>query len=413
MSLFFREELTGAARTSTERMQEPIRRPDPPPPQKPLLRLSEAAEQFMRTLTPRDLDESTLAEYRTALWYLIEFVACDAPTRELPADTLGKYMDWLRSTPIAPRMSKTRPKSFSAAAVSTFLTWPPRRKQTNQFRAEQTVSKYLRHIASFFDFLGLPTELPKRGVGRRPNTALPPAIVPMTSATCAWWRDTLTATAMPPVAKRTTLPSASERRRVVLTQALVLLTGMRIDELLSARAADLEGRWLLLRKTKTRKPRILYISGQALGIINALAGDRQRMLFAAEDGGSSKHLTGWRHRLSAWHSLVRDCQSPEKYRPKEKRHQKLRRRLSTWICRQRIKGAHFPAQVVESAQLGHGKGVVFDFYLDVLRDIPRYLERYRLPDVGVDGFTWPDPIVVKLLRPDRLYEEFRAIVARG
>ena len=121
--------------------------------------LSRAAEGFMIEIDGRELDKATLAEYRTALWYLFEFVGCDAPCCELVAETPARFLDWLRKTPIAPRMSKTRPKSFSASAVSAFFRWPPRKKCTEKFRCEQTVGKYWRHIAPFFVYLGMPTDL--------------------------------------------------------------------------------------------------------------------------------------------------------------------------------------------------------------------------------------------------------------
>ena len=66
--------------------------------------------------------------------------------------------------------------------------------------------------------------------------------------------------------------------------------------------------------------------------------------------------------------------------------------------------------MAESAQLGHGSGVVYENYLDVLRTLPKLLERYKLPAIEADDFQWPDPIVVRLRRPDRLYEEFRRLV---
>lgn len=366
--------------------------------------LSSVAAEFIATIEERELDPATLAEYRTALWYLFEFVGCDAPCCELVAETPARFLDWLRKTPIAPRMSKTRPKGFTAAGVSAFFRWPPRKKATNKFRCEQTVGKYWRHIQPFFEYLGMPTELKKRGAGHRPNLDLPPALVPMRQTVIEWWQDTLTAVNMPASTKRRRLPTASQRRHVVLVQGLVYLTGMRIEEALAALRSDLDGHWLLIRETKTHRPRIIYLTAEALGIVEALhAGGRQTTLFdLGTDAGSRKYLCGWGQTESTWHTLVRDCQSPDKHDPAEKRHQSLRRKLSTWM--------HRRDAVSEAAQLGHGSGVVFRNYLDYLRPLPKLLEKYRLPDLGMEGFTWPPAVHAKVRRPDRLYAEIRRLV---
>jgi len=210
-----------------------------------------------------------------------------------------------------------------------------------------------------------------------------------------WWRDAL-AGGVPPTAGR--------RRGVVLRQALILLTGMRIDEALEALADDVEGHWLLIRESKTHQPRILYLSRQALGIVHALhAASRQRCLFEVGDG-TSKYLAAWNHTQSFWHQLVRECKGAGTHDPGEKRHQSLRRMMSTWLYKR--------DPVAESAQLGHGSGVVMKHYLDVIRRLPKILDKYRLPDLDVEGFSWPQPIDAGLQRPDRLYAEFRKLVSR-
>ena len=208
--------------------------------------------------------------------------------------------------------------------------------------------------------------------------------------------------------RRLRLPS--DRKRVVLTQALVLLTGMRIGEALRAAAADVEGHFLLLPPAvvKTGVPRIIYLSGQALAIVDALRpAARQQTLFV--DAPPSNRLTGWGKSLSSWHKLVADCTSPELRSLLEKRHQSLRRMISDWLQRRD------PA--AESLQLGHGSGgdanpVVFKSYLNTLHRAAKHLERYRLPSLDVQGFVWPAPIVLDVRRPDRLYNEFRKLVSR-
>ena len=90
--------------------------------------------------------------------------------------------------------------------------------------------------------------------------------------------------------------------------------------------------------------------------------------------------------------------------PGEKRQQSLRRVLATWLHRRN--------KVCESAQLGHGSGVVFKNYLDVFRPMRRLLERFHLPTVDVEGFVWPPPVDAGVKRPDRLYGEYRRLVSR-
>ena len=372
--------------------------------QRLLLRLSQAAAAFMGEIDSRQLNERTVAEYRTALWYFVEFLGCDPPVRELADETPAKFLDWLRITPISPRMSKTRPKLFSPAAVKFFFDRPPRKKTTQRLRCEQTVGKYWRYMLPFFEYLGMPTRLAKRGPGRKPNLDLPPALVPMRTTVVNWWRDTLTATAMPAATKRRTLPTAAQRRRVVLMQGLIYLTGLRTGEALAALRSDLEGHWLLIRDTKTHKPRIVYLNGLALGIAAALHADfRQKSLFdLGEESGTEKFLLGWSKTEWSYLELARDCTSPEKYDREEKRHQSMRRKLSTWM--------HRRDAVSEAAQLGHGSGVVFKNYLDYLRPLPKLLERYKLPDIGLEQFQWPQPVEAKVARPDRLFNEIRKII---
>ena len=102
---------TPAEALSTETAQEPI------PPPRPRLRLSEGLADFMRDLVDRDTKPQTLNEYRKAIWLFVEFVACDPPTRELPDDTLARFLSWLKATPIAPRKPWSLPKTITPAAV--------------------------------------------------------------------------------------------------------------------------------------------------------------------------------------------------------------------------------------------------------------------------------------------------------
>jgi integrase len=367
--------------------------------------LHQAAADFMEMIEARELAEETLSLYRTTLWDIFKFLACDPPVRELAEDTPAKFMDWMRKTPIAPRMSKTLAKKFTAASVSAFLAWPPRTRITESNRCEQTIGRYLAHSAPFFEFLGMPVRLPKQGPGHRPNMNLPPALVPMRTQIESWWRDTWTATDMPAKTKRRLPPTRAQRRHVLYVQGLVYLTGLRIEEALTGLLSDVEGHWLLIRQTKTHKPRIIYLNSESLGIMAALHADRQATFFDIGDEGARKYLCCWDQELSTWHTLVRDCQSPQHHQAAEKRHQKMRQKLSTWMRRRDPDS--------EAAQLGHGSGVVFTNYLDYLRPLPKLLEKYRLPELGLEGFSWPAPVEVKMRRPDRLYAEIRRLVNSG
>jgi hypothetical protein len=191
-----------------------------PAPLDPSLRLSDCMAEFMRRQEAAGVAPGTLKQSRLTLWSIGEFVACDPPRRELAAQTPAAYLDWLRTTPVAPRLAGSLPKRFTPESFRAFLRDPPRRKRAApDLRSEQTCGRYWRHACPFFAML----DLDRRD---RPNLDLPPPAVPLRSTVCDWWRDCLGG-------RHGGTPA--ERRRVVMTQALVLLTGMRIDECLAAR----------------------------------------------------------------------------------------------------------------------------------------------------------------------------------
>ena len=161
------------------------------------LKLSEAVAEFLRRQAERGIRQSTLTQFRLTAWSVIEFVGCDSPRRELPEDLPARYVEWLRTTPIAPRKSGTLPKTISPESVRAFFMWPPRKKKADgKQREEQTIGRYWRHAAPLFQWLGLGTELHRDD---RPNMALPPPLVPMRSDVADWWRDCLTAACACPV----------------------------------------------------------------------------------------------------------------------------------------------------------------------------------------------------------------------
>ena len=171
---------------------------------RPLWYLSEAAGEWHRHETERGLADLTLADIRIVLCSIIEFADSDPPRRELPDSFPAGYLHWLRTARAAPRKSGGLPKNFSREAVAAFLNRQSRRKAPGKYRSEQRISFYWSHAVPFFRFLGLPLpELVNPRPGRRaaigagvcrPNTALPPALVPSRRTIRAWWQDCLAST---------------------------------------------------------------------------------------------------------------------------------------------------------------------------------------------------------------------------
>jgi integrase len=342
-------------------------------------RLSEVFLEFLNWQRSRGRSPRTLLEYQSVFWGLVEFLQCDPPLRELPAEVMAGFLRWLREEPIRRRPAWSLPREINSATVGDFLRRPGRRLPAGPPRSEQTIGRWYREADRFFRWAGLECPIEAED---RPNLALPPPLVPRRAEILAYWQQVLDGGWS---------CAAAVRRRVVLTQALVLLTGMRIGELLAAGRGDVEGHWLLLRPeiVKTRRPRLVYLSARALAIGSQLS-------------VGSQFLSGWGKTANAWQALVRRC-GP---RPCAKVHQALRRIMATWL--------HRRDQVAEAAQLGHGSGVVMVHYLDVIRRLPRLLEKFRVPPLA--GFDWPWQSgglpAVPQAPPTRLYEEFRRLVSR-
>jgi hypothetical protein len=308
-----------------------------------------------------------------------------------------------------PRKPWSRPKQITPETVARELAHPAERREGEGIvRREQTVGRYWRHGRTFLASLGLSVKLPKkrgrRGTSRdyAPRMTLPPPLVPRRAEVVGWWRQTLD----PHSGQLKTRQAL--RRRVVLMQGLDLLTGCRIGELLQAETQYLEGHWLLLHPeaVKTRWPRMLYLTCQALAIAQELrrwTPTGQKEMFDVR--GQGQRFAGWTQSVSWWHKQVKRC-LPQPNLPKgeaDKRHQGLRRICSTWL--------HRRDPIAEAAQLGHGRGdVVSAHYLDVLRRLPRCMDRkpMRLPEL--EGFTWPTPIEAEQHVPKRLYAEFKRMV---
>jgi len=304
----------------------------------------------------------TLQDSREAAWSFFEFLGGDLPIRELSRDVGARWLDWLRTTPSYRRQRGSYPTQFTHGSVSAFFGFPPM-KHTAGRRGPETVAKYWRTGSAILRFLGVALEVERRK--RRRIRRLPP-IVPKLDAIGARWRDVLTTKAG--------TASANDRRQVVLTQALILLWGTRLHEALSARLEDVEGHWCLVEgKTGMR---FSYLNSQALGLVEALRG--QTLMPWAADRWF--RISGWPWGLNTWHAFVRDCGAADGKQPP----QDLRRRFSTWVNRRDAE--------VEKLLCGHGGGVIFDYYLDIMERVPAVLESFTLPEVGVDGFAWPAPV---------------------
>jgi hypothetical protein len=333
----------------------------------------------------------TLVEDRIAMWSVLEFAGRDARAVDLPRDFAQQWLTWVRRTPWSRRKRGALPTYMNAETVAAFLANPPQGTATGCYRAAQTIRRWWNHARPFFTRLGLTTNLAK---GKRPRSTLPRAIVPSFADVATWWQEYLAGLAG--------TASKKARRRAVLIQASVLLTGMRIEELLVAELDDIEGHWLLVRKSKTHAPRIVYLNGQVLGLARALRDEYRGLLLP----GTPQPVFGWVHSPHYWNQWLRRCggtwarhSTVEPYQvPKPQ--QALRCMLSSYM--------HPLDAEAESFQLGHGAGVVAQHYLNMYERVPQILAPLDLP--ALPGFAWPAPIDCREAVPRRLDSEFRRLV---
>ena len=303
-----------------------------PPP--PTARLTEGIRCFLLRQEQEGSKAKTLAEYAGAAHSILEFLGHDPPIGEL-ADTAANWLDWLRTTPHYRRDRDAYPKHFETESWLAFFAAPPPKRSTGKLRGAETVAKYRRQGCRLLRWLGVSVELERRK--RRKFRRLPP-IVPKFDAIADRWRAVLASAAV----------SEAHRRRVVLTQALILLWGTRVEEALTASLDDVEGHWVLVAgKTGMR---ITYLNSQALAIVEALRG-QMAWSWARRPFTRVAH---WPWSLSKWHKYVRDCGVDDGAKPQ----QDLRKRFSTWV--------HAKDPEVEMLLAGHGGGVIFDHYLDVI-----------------------------------------------
>jgi hypothetical protein len=321
--------------------------------------LSEGIARLMLRLEQEGSAELTLAHYRQTAWSLFEFLGRDPPIGQLDRETAARWLDWLRTTFVYRRARGAYPKWFTPSSVSAFLACMPTKRTQERLRSAGTVAQYRAQGCYILRWLGIPVEMERRK--RRKFHRLPP-IVPKIEAIAARWQATLQAPAVTP----------AHRRQVVLTQALILLWGVRLKEGLTASLDDVEGHWVLC--TGKTGMRIGYLNSQSLGIVQALRGQ------AAWSFAASRHnrVSGWPWGLGKWHQYVRACGIDDGENPQ----QDLRKRFSTWVA------AKDPQ--VEMLLAGHGGGVIFEHYLDTMERVPAVMEDFALPTL--ENWTWPPPV---------------------
>ncbi len=318
----------------------------------------------------------TLANLEERIWLVLEFLhengrqaGGDLPIGRVPAETLARWLDWLRTTPSYCRVRGSYPRFITPAAVAAFFAAPPPKRFLRaksgepRFRSAATVAGCRTAACSLFAWLGIRYEIARRKKLKRRR--LPP-IVPKVDELAERWRQILASPAV----------SMAHRRQVVLTQALILLWGTRLKESLTALADDVEGHWVLVAgKTGVR---ISYLNSQALGLVQALRG-QMAFPFATE---RHSRVSGWPWGLNKWHAFVRECATGCGIDCGSKPQQDLRKRFSSWVK---------PRDPdVEKLLGGHGGDVIFDHYLDTLERVPPVMEQFFLP--AIEGFAWPQPV---------------------
>ena len=386
----FRDEEIGAARTSAGDGAQFSASPtprlvQPPAPESPL---SEGVARFLLRQEQEGAATLTLANFRGTAWSLLEFLQCDPPLREMSGETAVRWIDWLRTTPVYRRKRGAYPRQFTRQSVSAFFAWTPPKRTKQAMRKAGTVAKYRREGCRMLRWLGVKVEIERRK--KKVFRRLPP-IVPKVDTIAERWRAVLASPAV----------SRSHARQVVLTQALILLWGVRLKEGLTTCLDNVEEHWVLC--TGKTGMRLGYFNAQALGIVRALRGQTVWEWAAARHG----RVSNWPWGCNKWHHFVRQVGIDNGDKPQ----QDLRKRFAT------IVKAKDPE--VEMLLAGHGGGVIFDHYLDTLERVPGVMEDFpALPDLGLDDWTWPEPVY--LHRPENLgadgpwgaTEEAKAAAAR-
>ena len=317
-------------------------------------------------------------------WSLLRFVGADLSLlalQKLHPNLAAEWIAWLRATEPTQAIPWSLPKGFTQQGVAEFLRdcqlHPPRPMAGKTRRRNATVNRCWRDGGSqLLKWLGQPAKLTRQEL---PKRGCPTPFVPTIDDLVGDWQGILTA--------RTGAATPSQRRRVVLTQAFLLLTGLRKGEALLVEQDGLAGHFLFVPAaiTKPRIPKLICVNAQALGIAAALRG---QLTFGFAHGKRHR-LLGWPYTPGHFEKLVAACGAA----PWKHRQQVLRQRCSTWV-RARDPDA-------EQVQLGHGGGdVITRCYLDKLRELPALMNQFSLPPLDVPGWAWPAAIAASpSLRP--------------
>jgi hypothetical protein len=347
-------------------------------------------QRYMEHRAAAVKSQRTLQSDRQAGWSILRFLEANPPLRELSEGLPQQWFAHLCDTDAAKARPRSLPRDFSRANVQRFFeleaTSPPEVMAGHEQRAEHTLNRCWAHGAPIWRWLGLEAWLDPE---QRPRLTLPDPLVPTVDEIAEYWRQLLTCGRIAP----------AKRRRIVQTQGVLLLSGMRITEALLASEELLSGQFLLLPAeiTKPRVARMICLNGQALGLTLALRG---QLTFGFADV-KRRRLLGWPWTPGTFHNWVERCGC---CRPAEKIQQTMRQRCSTWV-RKRNPDA-------EMIQLGHGGNVITRHYLDTLRELPEIMQGWRLPELGVPGFQWPADVAASADVPAKLYAEFRRMRGR-
>jgi hypothetical protein len=347
---------------------------------------SEAVEAWFASRS--HLSQKTLDGNRSVAWSIFRFVRANLSLyalRKLHPTLAAEWLQWLQANPPTQAKAWSLPRDFSRESVALFLqdcdATPEMAGKTR--RRKSTVNRFWRDGGSqLCKWLGQTARPTKKDLPR-PRRTQP--LVPTLEEIAARWRDILIGGQGE--------ATASQRRRVVLTQGFLLLTGLRKQEGLLVEQRGLQDSFLLVpgEITKPRVPKMICINGQALGVAAALRG---QLTFGFAEGKRHR-LLGWPYTPGHWDHLVAKC-GPAAWKNQQ---QSLRQRCATWV-RARDPDA-------ERVQLGHGGGdVVQIHYLDKLRELPALMNQFVLPDLDVPGFAWPAPIQASHAVPRELYAEF-------
>ena len=327
---------------------------------------------------------------RQVAWSLLRFVGADLSLlalQKLHPNLAAEWIAWLRATEPTQAIPWSLPKGFTQQGVAEFLRdcqlHPPRPMAGKTRRRNATVNRCWRDGGSqLLKWLGQPAKLTRQEL---PKARRPTPFVPTIDDLVGDWQGILTA--------RTGAATPSQRRRVVLTQAFLLLTGLRKGEALLVEQDGLAGHFLFVPAaiTKPRIPKLICVNAQALGIAAALRG---QLTFGFAHGKRHR-LLGWPYTPGHFEKLVAACGAA----PWKHRQQVLRQRCSTWV-RARDPDA-------EQVQLGHGGGdVITRCYLDKLRELPALMNQFSLPPLDVPGWAWPAAIAASPSLAPWLYEQY-------